>query len=46
MIKFKGLNIYSFLNSVAKVLRQTAKTCQYVKENYKKVHFFNFGIGS
>ena len=25
--------------SAAKVLYQSAKTCQYVKENYKKVHF-------
>ena len=40
MIKFKGLNIYSFMNSVAKVLRQTAKTCQYIKENAKKCSFF------
>ena len=24
----------------AKVLHQTAKTCQYLKENYKKMHFF------
>ena len=28
--------------SAAKVLYQTAKTCQYVKEFYKKMHFFNF----
>ena len=40
MIKFKGLNIYSFLNSAAKVLHQTAKTCQYIKENAKKCSFF------
>ena len=26
--------------SAAKVLHQTAKTCQYLKENYKKMHFF------
>jgi hypothetical protein len=28
------------LKSAAKVLHQTAKTCQYLKENYKKMHFF------
>ena len=26
--------------SAAKVLYQTAKTCQYLKEFYKKMHFF------
>jgi len=28
--------------SAAKVLHQTAKTCQYLKEFYKKMHFFVF----
>ena len=28
------------MKSAAKVLHQTAKTCQYVKENAKKMHFF------
>jgi hypothetical protein len=28
-----------FLKSAAKVLHQTAKSCQYVKENYKKCIF-------
>ena len=29
-----------FLKSAAKLLRQTAKTCQYLKKKAKKVHFF------
>lgn len=28
------------MNYAAKILHQTAKTCQYVKENYKKMQFF------
>ena len=28
------------MKSAAKVLHQTAKTCQYLKEFYKKMHFF------
>ena len=31
-----------FLKSAAKVLHQTNKTCQDVKEDYKKVHFCYF----
>ena len=29
-----------FLKSAAKLLQQTAKTCQYLNKNAKKVHFF------
>ena len=29
-----------FSKSAAKLLQQTAKTCQYLKKNAKKVHFF------
>ena len=34
------LIIMRFLNFAAKVLHQTAKTSQYLKEIYKKMHFF------
>jgi hypothetical protein len=30
-----------FLKSAAKLLQQTAKTCQYLKKIAKKVHFFS-----
>ena len=33
-------NFVYFLFYAAKLLYQTAKTCQYVKENAKKMHFF------